>query len=134
MGRSAEMNLGIVASPESALANRPPKPGKIELSDWWRARIAEVSDPQRKSPTRTVVWLKLKALFLREGFACHQLGAMYATGDGVTKSDRDAVLWYRRGAERGDPECQYDLGFMYLLGEVVDGYLQMAGPWVTRPR
>ena len=75
-------------------------------------------------------WLKLKALFLREGFACHQLGAIYATGDGVAKSDREAVRWYRRGAEGGDAECQYDLGFMYLLGEGVVADTETGVRWL----
>lgn len=77
-----------------------------------------------------VVWLKMKALFLREGFACHQLGAMHATGDGVAMSHSEAVRWYRRGAKRGDAECQYDLGFMYLLGEGVVADTEVGLRWL----
>ena len=61
--------------------------------------------------------LRLRALLPWERFAPHQLGAMYATGEGAPKSLEEASRWYRVGARRGDPESQYDLGFMYLLGE-----------------
>jgi TPR repeat protein len=27
------------------------------------------------------------------------------------------MRWYERGARLNDPECRYDLGFMYILGE-----------------
>lgn len=30
-----------------------------------------------------------------------------------------AAEWYRRAAEQGHPDAQYNLGFMYLLGEGV---------------
>jgi TPR repeat protein len=50
--------------------------------------------------------------------AQRDLGALFATGDwsGPRDSVR-AVEWYRRAAERGHPDAQYNLGFMYLLGE-----------------
>ena len=41
-------------------------------------------------------------------------------GDVVRQDFSRAARWYRRGARRGDAESQYDLGFMYLLGEGVD--------------
>lgn len=63
------------------------------------------------------VSLRLRALWPWDTIACHQLGAMYATGEGVGKDETAALRWYGRGARRGDPESQYDLGFMLLLGE-----------------
>jgi TPR repeat protein len=63
---------------------------------------------------------KLRAL-LGDEYMCHHLGARYATGDHGEwpdlKDDRSAVRWYHRGAARGNAGCQYDLGFMYILGE-----------------
>jgi TPR repeat protein len=63
---------------------------------------------------------KLRAL-LGDANACHRLGARYATGDHgewvALPNPSSAVRWYERGAKRGDPHCQYDLGFMYILGE-----------------
>jgi len=63
------------------------------------------------------VSLRLRALLPWDTIACHQLGAMYATGERVRKDEAAALRWYGRGARRGDPESQYDLGFMLLLGE-----------------
>ena len=34
------------------------------------------------------------------------------------------MRWYQRGAARGDASCQYDLGFMYILGEGAPKNLQ----------
>jgi uncharacterized protein len=47
----------------------------------------------------------------------HNVGARYATGEGVAKNEKKAVKWYRRAARRGDPESQYDLGLMILYGD-----------------
>jgi uncharacterized protein len=48
------------------------------------------------------------------------LGTLYATGDWTGPRDSArAAEWYRRAAERGHPDAQYNLGFMYLLGEGV---------------
>jgi TPR repeat protein len=63
---------------------------------------------------------KLRALLGDEDM-CHGLGARYATGDHgewpELQDHRSAVRWYQRGAARGNPNCQYDLGFMCILGE-----------------
>jgi uncharacterized protein len=50
--------------------------------------------------------------------AQHDLAAFYATDDLLgLKDEAKAVELYRRAAERGHAESQYDLGFMLLLGE-----------------
>jgi TPR repeat protein len=63
---------------------------------------------------------KVRAL-LGDANACHRLGARYATGNHgewpALQDHGSAVRWYERGAKHGDPQCQYDLGYMYLLGE-----------------
>ncbi len=46
----------------------------------------------------------------------YNLGAAYATGEGVPEDDREAVKWFRMAAEQGDPEAQGNLGFMYANG------------------
>ena len=51
--------------------------------------------------------------------AQNNLGAMYATGQGVPQDDREAVKWYRMAAEQGDAYAQYNLGFAYANGEGV---------------
>lgn len=80
----------------------------------------------------SVTLLRLRSLLPWETFACHELGARYATGDGVEKDEAAAVRWYRRGARRGDPLCQYDLGFMMLLGEGTDRDPKLAVRWLER--
>jgi hypothetical protein len=50
--------------------------------------------------------------------AQRELGVCYATGNWAGPLDlTEAARWYRKAAERGHAECQYDLGFMLLLGE-----------------
>lgn len=75
---------------------------------------------------RSAIWLDLlalrfKAIALRDACACHNLGAILATGNyGESPDVRDeqsAFRWYSRGATRGDLESQYDLAWMLLLGE-----------------
>ena len=38
---------------------------------------------------------------------------MYFNGRGVAQDDAEAVAWYRRGAEQGFANAQYNLGVMY---------------------
>ena len=51
--------------------------------------------------------------------AQHNLGVMYADGEGVPQNFREAVKWYRKAAEQGDEQGQYNLGVMYHLGHGV---------------
>jgi TPR repeat protein len=78
------------------------------------------------------------ALLLRSGElgsleAQRDLGALYATGDWTGPRDSvRAVEWYRRAAERGHPDAQYNLGFMYLLGEGVQADPNEGVRWLRR--
>jgi TPR repeat protein len=54
--------------------------------------------------------------------AQYNLGASYATGDWYDgwrgpRDDAEAVKWYSRAADHGNPGAQYSLGFMLLYGE-----------------
>src|SRR4051812_6594004 len=44
----------------------------------------------------------------------------YARGEGVIRSMPDAVVWFRKAAERGHAEAQYHLGLVYLHGGPAD--------------
>ena len=44
------------------------------------------------------------------------LGLMYASGNGVTKDDAEAVRWFRLAVEPGHARAQYNLGTMYANG------------------
>lgn len=47
------------------------------------------------------------------------LGVHYELGEGVPKSDSQAVVWYRKAAAQGNPIAQKALGLMYQLGKGV---------------
>lgn len=75
--------------------------------------------------------LLLKAGELGSLEARRDLGALHATGDWT--GPRDAVRaaeCYRRAAERGHPDAQYNLGFMCLLGEGVEANPTEALRWL----
>ena len=42
---------------------------------------------------------------------------MYANGEGVPKDAVQAVTWYRKAAEQGNPRAQFNLGGMYFNGD-----------------
>jgi hypothetical protein len=41
------------------------------------------------------------------------------TGKGIAEDDAEAARWYRKAAEQGQVEAQYNLGLMYDYGEGV---------------
>ena len=49
----------------------------------------------------------------------HNLGLMYANGEGVPENDVKAVEWYSKAAKQGFAAAQYNLGNMYGKGEGV---------------
>ena len=38
-----------------------------------------------------------------------QLGLVYASGDGIEADESEAVKWFRKAAEKGDPAGEYSL-------------------------
>ncbi len=63
--------------------------------------------------------------------AQHNLGVMYATGEGAAENDQEAVKWYRLAAEQGDATAQSNLGVMYFNGEGVAQNDQRAYVWFS---
>ncbi|MGE5088753.1 MAG: tetratricopeptide repeat protein, partial [Candidatus Levyibacteriota bacterium] len=51
--------------------------------------------------------------------AQYNVGASYAAGIGVDKSDADAAKWFRRAADQGMPFAQLNLGLLYAAGNGV---------------
>src|SRR5262249_57376614 len=47
------------------------------------------------------------------------LGVMYANGQGVPKSDTEAMKWYQLAADQGDAAAQTALGIIYANGRGV---------------
>ena len=44
---------------------------------------------------------------------------MFAEGRGVAQSDMEAARWYRKAADKGFAEAQYNLGTMFAQGRGV---------------
>jgi uncharacterized protein len=44
------------------------------------------------------------------------LALMYEKGIGVTKDEKEAVVWYRKSAEQGNSNAQFNLGVLYENG------------------
>jgi uncharacterized protein len=59
-----------------------------------------------------------------------ELGLMYATGRDVPQNFKNAVEWYRRGADQGEPTAQYFLGLMYDKGQGVQQDAVTAHKWL----
>jgi hypothetical protein len=60
------------------------------------------------------------------------LGLMFEEGLGVARSDSEAAEWYRRAAERGNPDAQFSLGVMYEDGRGVPQSDSEAVAWYRR--
>jgi TPR repeat protein len=77
--------------------------------------------------------LLIKAGELGSIEAQRDLGALYATGDWTGPKDpAQGAEWYHKAAERGHPDAQYNLGFMYLLGEGVPVDTEEGLRWLHR--
>ena len=63
--------------------------------------------------------------------AQHDLGTLYAKGQGVTRNDAVAARWFQRAAEGGHTNAKYLLGTMYYRGRGVPQDLVEAHMWLT---
>ena len=59
------------------------------------------------------------------------LGMRYATGDGVPRSDAEAMRWYRKAADQGYADGQYHLAARYLFGKGVPPNPAQAVHWLN---
>jgi len=76
---------------------------------------------------------RLFKLLAEQGDAKSQfnLALMYDDGQGVPKSDAEAVKWYRRAAEQGDASSQLNLGVMYYKGQGVPQDYVLSHMWLN---
>lgn len=63
--------------------------------------------------------------------AQHDIGVLYAKGQGVTRNDAVAVRWFRKAAEGGHNNAKYLLGTMYYKGRGVPLDLVEAHMWLS---
>jgi TPR repeat protein len=57
---------------------------------------------------------------------------MYEKGRGVAKDDSEAVAWYRKAAENGDPQGMNNLGWMCEQGRGVVKDMAKAVAWYRK--
>jgi TPR repeat protein len=94
---------------------------------YWSAQFSTPEGTERDDLLKTAASLGSRG-------AQRHLGAMYATGDWTAgpKDPTKAVYWYRLAAERGHDDAQYNLGFMYILGEGVTPDAEEGLLWLHR--
>jgi len=111
-------------------ARRPFRPATRHCSKLLRALVILVAlgGAARAGPVEDAVAayqrgdyataLRLWHLLAERGDADAQfhLGVMYESGQGVLRSDAEAIKWYRKAAEQGDAVAQFNLGVMYAKG------------------
>lgn len=56
---------------------------------------------------------------------------MYTKGQGVGQDDQQAVIWYRKAADQGDADAQYNLGIRYADGKGVSQDYIEAHKWFS---
>ena len=66
----------------------------------------------------------------RQGYAPAQVRLAYILD--AAEFNAEAVEWYRRAAEAGDPEGLYGLGQMYLKGEGIERDRDQGRDWIVR--
>ena len=60
------------------------------------------------------------------------LGNCYRDGIGVDKDMKEAVKWYRKAAEQGEAEAQYQLGISLLNGKGTAKNPKEAADWFEK--
>jgi TPR repeat protein len=85
----------------------------------WALLVASRHD-QRTGPF-SVSFDQIKALAAKDGpwrtYAYNRLGNKYENGEGTTNDVDEAVKWYRKAAETGNPDGMVNLGIMYCIGK-----------------
>ena len=64
--------------------------------------------------------------------AQYELGALFAVGQGVPQSHKEALFWFKKAASQGDPDAQYRLGVCYEEGLGVGRDVEKAATWYTK--
>jgi hypothetical protein len=54
---------------------------------------------------------------------------MYLKGHDIPKDNNEALKWFRKGADQGNAEAQYSLGYMYASGQGVPQDYVLAHMW-----
>jgi TPR repeat protein len=57
---------------------------------------------------------------------------MYNKGQGVPQDFAEAAEWYRRAAEQGHADAQFNLGFLYVNGQGIPQNYAESSEWYRR--
>ena len=57
---------------------------------------------------------------------------MYGNDESVLKDPKQAVAWYRKAAEQGHSDAQFNLGIMYANGEGVLKDMKLAKKFIQQ--
>src|SRR5215469_15941441 len=117
-GQAAKTS-GIVATFSRRFSKRvEPHPDKMGALDgnrpsrWFQRGIVAYQGHQYVKALQA--WKKAAAKC--DVHAQFRIGQLYARGEGVVQSIPDAVVWYRRAADMGHVDAQYQLGCIYING------------------
>ena len=130
--------LGIIAAPAI----------QSDLMPWIRGKMHEKAGPQLSTvlastqPPRsdtasveTATIDQLRQMAERgDGSAGNALGLRYATGDGVTLDEKEAIRWFTKAAEQGNVPAQSKLGSIYFSGRGVPQDSTRAYFWMAVAR
>ena len=56
---------------------------------------------------------------------------MYYNGEGVQKDYKQAVEWFKKSANQGNADAQFNLGNMYIYGKGVQKDYKRAAEWFS---
>lgn len=94
---------------------------------FWNAEAAEARSRQSRGRFQEAVKQQAEQ---GQGFACRSMGAIYYEGRQVEQDLEKAAHYFCRGAENGDPGCQYMYGCLLLRGEGVAVNRPEAALWL----
>src|SRR5512146_3158160 len=90
---------------------------------------ASTSKKKAQAEMRALTRRAQKGDLLAQG----NLAAFYATDEQFgLKDEAKAVEWYTQAAEGGEPEAQYNLGLMIIIGEGTEKDLKKGIQWMEQ--
>jgi TPR repeat protein len=68
----------------------------------------------------------------KDGPAMTLVGQLYKDGLGVRRDQKEAIRWFKLGADAGDPQGAFSLALAYLRGQGVEESREAAIPWLEK--
>jgi len=114
-------------------AGTTPAPVLADSSDLQGAarNIVDYKDPE-KMKTLPVDHLLNEIDKNEDVIAMLALGLKYGNGTGVQTDEKEALKWYTKAADYGNPEAQFKTGLYHLMGYGCSASDQIAFGWYTK--